>query len=88
MSAAGSEKFSSSNKEKIQAFIVLYVLMAGLWFLGHYLGSGDQLYRLNSNILTEVSVKKIQTLNSFECPTNGEIRNEYDCTRFNLEVKL
>jgi len=67
-----SKGSSVVTRRKILTFFVLYALMLLLWLFGYE--------------MTKVTpATKIESLNSFECPANGEIRNQYDCSRFDLE---
>jgi len=67
-----SKGSSVVTRRKILTFFVLYALMLLLWLFGYE--------------MTKVTpATKIESLNSFECPANGQIRNQYDCSRFDLE---
>lgn len=67
-----SKGSSIVTKRKILTFFVLYALMLLLWLFGYE--------------MTKVTpATKVESLNSFECPADGQIRNQYDCSRFDLE---
>ena len=67
-------------------FFVLYALMLLLWLFGYEMTKGLQIMNSVNNKFLVTPSTKVESLNSFECPADGSIRNQYDCSRFDLEV--